>query len=96
MEQRIHIVTDSSCDLPQQLVDEYEITVVPLSVHFGPETYDDGDLSPDEFWRKAEGPHHPKTSQPPSGLFETIFERLVEQGKQALCLTHDLLALADA
>jgi DegV family protein with EDD domain len=49
--------------------------------------YDDGELSADEFWQKASGPHHPQTSQPPVGKFEQIFERLIAQGKQVLCLT---------
>lgn len=87
MKQIVHIVTDSSCDLPSQLVQEFEIEVVPLTVHFGTDTYRDGELSAEEFWEKASGPHHPKTSQPSVGTLEEVFERLVAQGKQVLCLT---------
>jgi DegV family protein with EDD domain len=86
MEHSIRIVTDSSCDLPQQVVERLQITVVPLIVRFGPEEYADGDLSVDEFWEKASRVH-PHTSQPPVGKFEEVFERLVAQGKQVLCLT---------
>ena len=87
MEQAIQIVTDSSCDLPQRLVERLKIAVVPLIVRFGAEVYRDGELSADEFWEKAAGPHHPQTSQPSVGTFEEIFERLVAQGKRVLCLT---------
>ena len=86
-EQTIHIVTDSSCDLPRRLVERFKITVVPLIVRFGEEVYQDGELSVEEFWEKAAGPHHPQTSQPSLGTFESLFERLVGQGKQVLCLT---------
>jgi DegV family protein with EDD domain len=87
MNQVIRIVTDSSCDLPRRLVGRFEIEVVPLIVHFGPEVYEDGDLSAEEFWQKAAGPHHPQTSQPSVGAFERLFERLIAQGKRVLCLT---------
>jgi len=85
--QAIRIVTDSSCDLPRRLVERFKIAVVPLIVRFGPEVYDDGELSAAEFWQKAAGPHHPQTSQPSVGTFEQVFERLVAQGRQVLCLT---------
>ena len=87
MKQTVRIVTDSSCDLPRRLVERFKIVVVPLIVRFGPEVYQDGELSVTEFWEKAAGPHHPQTSQPSVGTFEERFERLVAQGKQVLCLT---------
>jgi DegV family protein with EDD domain len=87
MNRTIRIVTDSSCDLPPALLHEHEIEVVPLSVHFGTDVYYDGELSRDEFWEKASGSHLPNTSQPAVGAFEQVFERLVTQGNQILCLT---------
>ena len=87
MEQVVRIVTDSSCDLPRRLVESFKIAVAPLVVHFGSEVYEDGQLSVEEFWQRAAGPHHPQTSQPSVGRFEELFERLVAQGKQVLCLT---------
>lgn len=86
MERAIRIVTDSSCDLSPQLAQEYEIEVVPLVVHLGTDTYYDGELSADEFWEKALK-LHPRSSQPPVGLFAEVFERLVTSGRQVLCLT---------
>ena len=87
MEPIIRVVTDSACDLPRRLIERFKIAVVPLVVRFGSEMFDDGYLSPEEFWRKAAGPYHPQTSQPPIGAFEELFERMVEQGRQVLCVT---------
>jgi hypothetical protein len=41
-------VTDSSCDLPRQLLERFRIAVAPLIVRFGSEVYEDGELSLDE------------------------------------------------
>lgn len=87
MEQIVRVVTDSACDLPPQLVEQFEIEVVPLNVHFGTDVYHDGELTVDEFWEKAAGPYHPLTSQPSVGTFEEVFERLVARGKQVICVT---------
>ena len=49
----VRILTDSTCDIPPQRQKELDIEVVPLSVHFGPETYQDGvDLTNQEFYAK--------------------------------------------
>lgn len=85
--EHIKVVTDSSADLPQHLIDELDITVVPLVVTVGDTAYEDTSLSRDEFWRLADGPTPPKTSQPPSGVFREAFGRLVEQGNRVICTT---------
>jgi DegV family protein with EDD domain len=87
MEPIVRIVTDSRCDLPRWLVERFKIPVVSLVVRFGSEVYEDIMLSVEEFWRKASSLYHPQTSQPSIGAFEQAFERLIAQGKQALCLT---------
>lgn len=86
MKREISIVTDSGCDLPQEILDEFGIEVVPLTVHFGEQVYLDGEMTLEEFWQRAAGPEHPKTSQPAVGLFDQVFQRLVAQGKQVLCV----------
>jgi DegV family protein with EDD domain len=85
--QTIGVVTDSSCDLPSQLLQESQIEIVPLTVHFGTDVYRDGEFSIDRFWQLSAGPHHAKTSQPPVGAFEQTFERLITLGKGVLCVT---------
>jgi len=85
--QPIHIVTDSSCDLPRRLIERLRIVIVPLLVHFSDETYLDGELSADEFWKMAGGPEPPKTSQPSVGAFEEVFQHIISEGKRVLCVT---------
>lgn len=87
MNQVVGVVTDSSCDLPKQLVERLKIAVAPLIVRFGSDVYEDGALSVEDFWAKAAGPHRPYTSQPAVGTFEELFGRLVSRGRQVLCLT---------
>lgn len=84
----LRVVVDDGCDVPPDLVEKHRMRVVPLVVRFGEEVYDDGSISIDEFWaRKAESGHHPQTSQPATGLFQSIFEELVEGGDEVLCVT---------
>jgi DegV family protein with EDD domain len=84
MANEIRIVTDSGCDLDAEVLEEYQIEVVPLTVLFGTQAYTDGKLSREEFWQKMAGPEQAGTSQPPLGVFEEVFQRLVDQGKQVL------------
>lgn len=67
----IKIVTDSGADIPDSVVKDLDITVVPLTVSFGDETYKDGiDLSSDEFYKKLINDNlMPSTSQPSVGTF---------------------------
>lgn len=84
---KIRIVADSSSDLPKSEADRLGITLIPLSVSFGPEIFYDGDLSHDEYWEKTKGPFWPTTSQPSVGAFERAFASLVDEGCHVLCLT---------
>lgn len=82
----VRIVTDSSCDLPDDLVRELDIEVVPLSIRFGDEEFvDRRDLTPDEFWAKMrEAPLLPETAAPSAGAFEEVFRRLAEGGADGI------------
>lgn len=77
-QRRVAIVTDSVADIPDELLDELGIHVVPLRVHFGEQSYlDKVGLSPEEFLAElVRNPKHPKTSQPPAGDFRRQFEFL--------------------
>lgn len=52
---KIRIITDSSCDLNKELVDKYNITIVPLNVSFGDDSYIDGEIDKEEFYRRMSG-----------------------------------------
>ena len=78
----VRVVTDSACDLPDDLIDRNGIEVVPLTIRFGTEELiDRKELSTDEFWRRlADSDVLPETSAPSAGAFEGAFRRLVEDG----------------
>lgn len=96
----VKIVTDSVSDLPPEVVKEMEITVVPLNVHFGHETYKDRvDLSTEDFYHKLEHSSiFPSTSAPSPGLFAEVFDDLATKCNQILgvFLSRKLSATYDA
>ncbi|MGH2535020.1 MAG: DegV family protein [Thermomicrobiales bacterium] len=85
----VTVVTDSTADIPGPLAASLGIRVVPLSVRFGEQTFLDGvELSPAEFLAKlVASPELPKTSQPPTTAFETVFREEIDSGRQVVCLT---------
>lgn len=78
----IRIVTDSSCDLPQQVADSLGISIVPLSIRFGEDEYiDRTTITADEFWKKcAASAELPQTAAPSPGQFEEVYRRLKSEG----------------
>ena len=87
----IRVVTDSSCDLPSEVLEELEIVVVPLVVRIGREEFLETDLGIDEFWTKVGAARaqglFPQTSQPSLGAFESMFASLVGDGNEVVCVT---------
>ena len=77
----VKIVTDSSCDLPAELIQELGITVVPLYVRFGDEVYrEQVDISLDEFYRRLEqGTVHPVTIQPNPQDFAAAYQKVAPE-----------------
>nr|WP_172604969.1 DegV family protein [Streptococcus pseudoporcinus] len=86
----IKIVTDSSITIEQDLIDKYDITVVPLSVMIDGKLYSDNDLKEEgQFLKLMKASKHlPKTSQPPVGLFADYYEKLVAQGASEIVAIH--------
>lgn len=82
----VRIVTDSSCDLPQEMADSLGITIVPLSVRFGDTEYiDRTTITTDEFWSKcAQSPVLPETAAPAPGQFKKAYEDLSAGGATAV------------
>jgi len=78
----IRIVTDSASDLPQDLADANNISIVPLSFRFGDEEFiDRQQLSVAQFWERCNSSAVlPETAAPSPGQFEAEFRRLVAQG----------------
>ncbi len=97
----IRIVTDSSCDIPAELLDELAITVVPLTIRFGDDEFvDKVELSNEQFWdRLLSGEGLPETAAPSAGAFVEVYERLAEEGASGafvLTISSDLSATHQA
>jgi DegV family protein with EDD domain len=84
----IAIITDSTAYLPENLVAEYGIHVLPLKVIWGEESLDDNvDITPAEFYnRLSQSQDMPTTSQVTVGEFKTLFEKLHAEGKEILTI----------
>jgi DegV family protein with EDD domain len=86
----VRIVTDSACDLTDELVATHHVIVVPLTIRFGEEELEDRrQLTPDEFWVRTAGKGDlPETSAPSPGSFVAAFQQAADEGAEGiLCLT---------
>ena len=83
---RIAILTDSTANLPAEWVEQYNIRVIPLKIHWGSETYLDGiDLTPNKFYtRLIHSKSLPTTSQPSIQDFLKAFESLADGGADGI------------
>jgi DegV family protein with EDD domain len=92
----IGVVTDSTCDLPEELVAEHSISVVPLYINVGGESFLDGvDLSRQEFYERLPGwEPPPQTATPNPGMFRRIYERLADEGITEILSIHISLSLS--
>jgi DegV family protein with EDD domain len=84
----VRIVTDSTADLPSQLVDKYRIIVVPLTVSFGDEAFLDG-VTIDRaafYGRMRTFDGLPKTSQPTVGQFREAYGPLAADGAEVVSI----------
>ncbi|HWL24036.1 MAG TPA: DegV family protein [Ureibacillus sp.] len=85
---RIHIVTDSTCDLSKEEIQESKVHVVPLSIQIDDQTYVDGvDLEPSSFLHlMKKSKTLPKSSQPAPGKFKELYDELGKDGDQIISI----------
>jgi DegV family protein with EDD domain len=85
-EHKIALITDSTCDIPQDLIEQYGIMVVPMYVVWGDEVFRDGvDLQPQAFYRRLdEKADHPTTSHPTPEDFLAVYEQAVRDGAEEI------------
>jgi DegV family protein with EDD domain len=86
----VRIITDSACDLTEELVKEHGVIVVPLTIRFGTEEFEDRtELTPQEFWHRCKGKGDlPETAAPSPGAFMNAYAQAAADGAEAvLCLT---------
>lgn len=98
---KIKIVTDSSLTIEPELVEKYDITVIPLSVMIDGIVYSDSDLKEEgKFLNMMRNSKElPKTSQPPVGVFAEVYENLMKNGADhivSIHITHTLSGTVEA
>lgn len=88
MSASIALITDSTCDIPQTLIDQYGITVIPQIVVWGETLLRDRvDISPEEFYRRLEkDSHKPTSAQPGPGDFEKTYREAITRGAREIVI----------
>ena len=84
----VKVVTDSTCDMPPQLMQDLGITAVPIYVVFGDKSYRDKlDIGEDEFYDKLiHGSVHPTTSVPTPRDFADVYNKLAEETDEIISI----------
>lgn len=84
----LQLITDSSADLPKEILKKYNISVVPMKIFFEGKEYLEGiQISSQEFFKKMfTSEKLPKTSQPSPLDFANVYKKLSTKG-EILCLT---------
>ena len=86
----IRIVTDSTCDLPRDQVEQYRLGIVPLLINQGGNSFRDGvDLSREAFYaRLPEYRPAPTTAAPSPEIFQQVYEKLAQEGASSILSIH--------
>lgn len=86
----IRIVTDSTADISPETAAALGITIVPLTVFFDEESYQDNiDLDNSTFYQKLQASKVlPRTSQPAPALFQEAYTRLIKEGATGILSIH--------
>ena len=87
--QTVKIISDSTCDLSQELVEKYDIDILPLHILLGDAEYRDGkDISPDSIFSWADANKAtPKTSAPSLEDAVTLLRPYVAEGREVICFS---------
>lgn len=82
----VALLTDSTCDIPSHLIEQYGIKVVPAYIIWGDEQFRDRvDLEPEAFYRRLQtDPVYPKSAHPTPGDFHRAFQEAADGGAEAV------------
>ena len=83
----VKIISDSTCDLSQELIEKYDVDILPLHVILGDQDFEDGrTITPDEIYRWSdENKQTPKTAAVSVEEAEKAFAQYVEEGSEIVC-----------
>jgi len=86
---KVAVITDSTCCLPSELVEKYDICLVPLFIVYRGNSYRDGvDMSPGEVYKiMRRRKDLPTTSTPSVGDFLDAYRRLSQEAESIVCIT---------
>jgi len=94
---KIALVTDSTADLPKEVIQRYDIGVVPLYINIGGKGYlDEVEMTREEFYTQL--PHfknHPTTAVPGIDAFLGVFKKAINKGAEAIICLHIGKALSN-
>jgi len=85
----LKVIADSTCNLPQETLDEYDILIAPIPIQFGDETFEEGvDIDRNLYYKKIEETGIiPTSSQPTPAWFGRYYKELHQQGHSILVIT---------
>ena len=85
----VKIIADSTCDLSKELIEKYEITILPLHIMLGEEEYEDGvNITPDDIYKWSDANKTtPKTSAVAIEQTVEAFRPYVEEGREIVCFS---------
>lgn len=83
----VKIVTDSTASIPRPLCEALGITVVPIPIQFGSQTFTDGVDPAEQFYAQLlDSPVAPTTSTPSPGIFLETYKRLLAEGGEVVSI----------
>lgn len=87
---KIKVVTDSTNDLPPEIIEQYGITVIPMYINIGDQGFQDGiDITRKEFYnRLPQSDPFPTTAAPGIEQFTAVYSRLMEAGADQILSIH--------
>lgn len=97
MTANLTLITDSTCDLPTELIEQYDLIILPIPIYFGKEIRQQYiDITIDEFFKKVEQEKDfPTTGIPSPGTFDKTFKKALNKGNNVLlvCASKELTGL---
>jgi len=86
----LKIVTDSACDVPPAVAEALGVTIVPVYINIGEESYREGvDITREAFYKNlADYPVYPTTAAPAIGTFTQVYEQVAAAGATEILSIH--------
>lgn len=97
---KVKIISDSTCDLSKELLEKYDISILPQHIVLGDKEYTDGvDITPDEIYKWSdENKTTPKTSAPVMMEAAELMKPYIEEGREIIsfCISETMSSSGNA